>query len=236
VQDYALFLLDAEGQIVAWYAGAERRYGYKGGEVIGQHVSLFYPDEDALRKLREKLKRAAGRQRPQAIEGCAWRTPGTEFQRDEARKELHKPVVRLTCGGGPASSRPTVDAEVRSGIGVPCLAARSPSKNISVNAIRITTTAIIDKTETYIKNAPVLPRRRIPERTKMILCMSLAEADWMPPSRGLAIANAFSGQSLRRGPHRSLPRRIVHPPRTSQTITTITIMVPTTPNRRRFLP
>jgi formate hydrogenlyase transcriptional activator len=60
VQDYALFLLDAEGQIVAWYAGAERIYGYKSGEVIGQHVSLFYPDEDALRKLREKLKRAAG--------------------------------------------------------------------------------------------------------------------------------------------------------------------------------
>jgi formate hydrogenlyase transcriptional activator len=60
VQDYALFLLDVDGQVVAWYAGAERMYGYKSGEVIGQHVSLFYPDEDALRKLQEKLKRAAG--------------------------------------------------------------------------------------------------------------------------------------------------------------------------------
>ena len=60
VQDYALFLLDVDGQVVAWYAGAERIYGYKSGEVIGQHVSLFYPDEDALRKLQEKLKRAAG--------------------------------------------------------------------------------------------------------------------------------------------------------------------------------
>jgi formate hydrogenlyase transcriptional activator len=60
VQDYALFLLDVDGQIVAWYAGAERIYAYKSGEVIGQHVSLFYPDQDALRKLQEKLKRAAG--------------------------------------------------------------------------------------------------------------------------------------------------------------------------------
>jgi formate hydrogenlyase transcriptional activator len=60
VQDYALFLLDVDGQVVAWYAGAERIYGYKSGEAIGQHVSLFYPDEDALRKLQEKLKRAAG--------------------------------------------------------------------------------------------------------------------------------------------------------------------------------
>ena len=61
VQDYALFLLDVDGQIVAWYAGAERIYGYKSDEVVGQHVSLFYPDEDTLRaKLEEELKRAAG--------------------------------------------------------------------------------------------------------------------------------------------------------------------------------
>ena len=30
VQDYALFLLDADGRIAAWYAGAERIYGYTG--------------------------------------------------------------------------------------------------------------------------------------------------------------------------------------------------------------
>ena len=59
VQDYALFLLDADGQIAAWYAGAERIYGYKSDEVIGQHVSVFYPREEARGKLQEKLKRAA---------------------------------------------------------------------------------------------------------------------------------------------------------------------------------
>jgi len=60
VQDYALSLLDVDGQIVAWYAGAERIYGYKPDEVIGQHASLLYPDEDARHRLQEKLKRAAG--------------------------------------------------------------------------------------------------------------------------------------------------------------------------------
>jgi len=61
VRDYALFLLDADGQIVAWYAGAERIYGYKSSDVIGRDAaSLFYPDESALHKLHEKLKRAAG--------------------------------------------------------------------------------------------------------------------------------------------------------------------------------
>ena len=59
VQDYALFLLDAEGQVVAWYAGAERIYGCPSIEVIGLHVSRFYPGEDAVLKLKEKLKRAA---------------------------------------------------------------------------------------------------------------------------------------------------------------------------------
>jgi formate hydrogenlyase transcriptional activator len=61
VQDYALFLLDADGQVVAWYAGAERIYGYKCVEAAGQHVSLLYAGEDTLRvKLDEELKRAAG--------------------------------------------------------------------------------------------------------------------------------------------------------------------------------
>jgi formate hydrogenlyase transcriptional activator len=59
VQDFALFLLDVDGQVVAWYAGAERIYGYKSGDIVGQHVSIFYPGEDALRTLQEKLKRAA---------------------------------------------------------------------------------------------------------------------------------------------------------------------------------
>jgi PAS domain S-box-containing protein len=59
VQDYALFLLDVNGHIVAWYAGAERIYGYKSQEAAGQHVSFLYPDENAVRVLQGKLARAA---------------------------------------------------------------------------------------------------------------------------------------------------------------------------------
>ncbi len=59
LQDYALFLLDSEGVVVDWYAGAERIYGYKRDDVVGQSVSLFDPDEDAVPALRERLKRAA---------------------------------------------------------------------------------------------------------------------------------------------------------------------------------
>jgi len=47
VKDYALFLLNVDGKIVAWYGGAERIYGYKAGEVIGQHLSFLYAPGDA---------------------------------------------------------------------------------------------------------------------------------------------------------------------------------------------
>ncbi len=59
VRDYALFLLDPDGRIAAWYAGAERIYGYKSTQAVGQHVTLLYPGEDAVRQLKEQLKRAA---------------------------------------------------------------------------------------------------------------------------------------------------------------------------------
>jgi formate hydrogenlyase transcriptional activator len=60
VQDYALFLLDIEGRVVAWYAGAERLYGYTSAEAIGEHVGLLYSSEDTLSvRLREELNRSA---------------------------------------------------------------------------------------------------------------------------------------------------------------------------------
>jgi formate hydrogenlyase transcriptional activator len=60
IQDYALFLLDAAGKIVAWYSGAERIYGYSAADAIGQPVDLLYPSEDLARaKLEEELKRSA---------------------------------------------------------------------------------------------------------------------------------------------------------------------------------
>jgi len=44
VQDYAIFMLDPEGRVASWNAGAERIKGYKRGEIIGKHFSVFYPD------------------------------------------------------------------------------------------------------------------------------------------------------------------------------------------------
>ena len=45
VQDYALFLLDVDERIAAWYGGAERIYGYDASEAVHQSVGFLYPSE-----------------------------------------------------------------------------------------------------------------------------------------------------------------------------------------------
>jgi PAS domain S-box-containing protein len=48
VKDYAIFMLDPDGYIQSWNAGAERINGYTAGEVIGRHFSIFFPESDRL--------------------------------------------------------------------------------------------------------------------------------------------------------------------------------------------
>src|SRR5690242_6663210 len=45
VEEYAIFLLDAKGDIQSWNAGAERIKGYQAQEIVGRHFSVFYPPE-----------------------------------------------------------------------------------------------------------------------------------------------------------------------------------------------
>jgi PAS domain S-box-containing protein len=47
--DYAILMLDPEGHVVSWNAGAERIKGYRAEEIIGRHFSQFYPREDLER-------------------------------------------------------------------------------------------------------------------------------------------------------------------------------------------
>src|SRR5688572_22855720 len=49
VRDYAIFMLDPEGRVTSWNAGAERIHGYKAAEIIGRHLATFYP-KDAVEK------------------------------------------------------------------------------------------------------------------------------------------------------------------------------------------
>jgi PAS domain S-box-containing protein len=46
VVDYAIFVLDPDGNILTWNLGAERLKGYTDDEIIGRHFSIFYPQDD----------------------------------------------------------------------------------------------------------------------------------------------------------------------------------------------
>ena len=46
VTDYAIYMLDPEGKVVNWNPGAERLKGYASAEILGQHFSRFYTEED----------------------------------------------------------------------------------------------------------------------------------------------------------------------------------------------
>src|ERR1700677_5153099 len=70
VREYAIFMMDPQGQIVSWNAGAERIKGYRAEEIIGQTFSRFFPPEDIERGRPEEVLRmtaASGRHEEQGI-------------------------------------------------------------------------------------------------------------------------------------------------------------------------
>lgn len=77
--DYAIFMLDPQGRVATWNAGAERIKGYKAEEIIGQHFSRFYPQEAIDRGWPdEELRRATALGRFED-EGWRLRKDGTQF-------------------------------------------------------------------------------------------------------------------------------------------------------------
>lgn len=55
IMDYAIILLDIDGTILSWNAGAQKIKGYKEAEIIGQNFRLFYMPEDRQSGLPEQL-------------------------------------------------------------------------------------------------------------------------------------------------------------------------------------
>jgi PAS domain S-box-containing protein len=79
VQDYAIFMLDTNGRITSWNAGAERIKGYLPSEIIGQHFSRFYPPEDIESGKPERLMQKAKTEGHAEDEGWRVRKGGEKF-------------------------------------------------------------------------------------------------------------------------------------------------------------
>jgi PAS domain S-box-containing protein len=79
VTDYAIYMLDPNGNVSSWNSGAERIKGYQPDEIIGQHFSRFYTDEDRAEELPRKALEIAEREGRFEKEGWRVRKNGTRF-------------------------------------------------------------------------------------------------------------------------------------------------------------
>ncbi|MBB4576500.1 PAS domain-containing sensor histidine kinase [Rhizobium lentis] len=79
VSDYAIYMLDPNGNVSSWNFGAERIKGYRPDEIIGRHFSTFYTPEDRAAGLPETALRIARAEGRFEREGWRVRKDGTRF-------------------------------------------------------------------------------------------------------------------------------------------------------------
>lgn len=79
VQDYAIILLDREGNIENWNTGAALIKGYDAQEIIGKNIRVFYSDEDRRNRLPESLLQQAYDKGKATHEGWRIRKDGSRF-------------------------------------------------------------------------------------------------------------------------------------------------------------
>jgi len=95
VQDYAILMLDPQGQIASWNTGAERLTGWSGPEVIGRHFSLLYTPADQESGRIERALQQAGAAGRYEEQGQRVRKSGQRFWADVVITALRNARGRL---------------------------------------------------------------------------------------------------------------------------------------------
>ena len=79
VIDYAIYMIDLDGRVLTWNAGAVRLKGYSAEEITGQPFTRFYTSEDIRAELPQKALRVARETGRFEAEGWRVRKDGTRF-------------------------------------------------------------------------------------------------------------------------------------------------------------
>ena len=79
ITDYAIFMLDPEGRVSTWNPGAQRSKGYTEAEILGEHFSRFYTDEDRAAGLPQRALALAREEGRFETEGWRVRKDGGRF-------------------------------------------------------------------------------------------------------------------------------------------------------------
>src|SRR5437867_6071988 len=80
VEEYAIYLLDATGNVVTWNTGAEKIKGYKADEIIGKNFACFYTAEDVAGEKPQRNLREAAQRGHIRDEGPRVRKDGSTFE------------------------------------------------------------------------------------------------------------------------------------------------------------
>ena len=95
ITDYAISVLDTTGRVVAWNKGAQRMKGYRPEEIIGHHISEFYPPEDVAARKPERELEIAARIGRFEDEGWRIRKDGSRFWASVVITALRTPEGEL---------------------------------------------------------------------------------------------------------------------------------------------
>jgi PAS domain S-box-containing protein len=79
VVDYAIYMLDPTGRVLSWNPGAERIKGYTAAEIIGEHFSRFYTDEERAADVPSKVLKIAAETGRFTAEAWRCRKDGSRF-------------------------------------------------------------------------------------------------------------------------------------------------------------
>jgi len=82
VVDFAIYMLDPNGIVTKWNRGAQRIKGYRAEEIVGQHVSCFYTEEDRAANLPQRALEIATRDARYEAQGWRVRKDGSRFLAD----------------------------------------------------------------------------------------------------------------------------------------------------------
>jgi PAS domain S-box-containing protein len=89
VADHAIYMLDPDGYIVTWNDGARHIKGYEEREIIGQHYSKFYTEEDRAEGVPERALHAARIESHYESEGWRVRKDGSRFWANAVLHAIH---------------------------------------------------------------------------------------------------------------------------------------------------
>jgi PAS domain S-box-containing protein len=95
VKDYAIYMIDPEGRVLTWNAGARAIKGYGAEEIVGKHFSCFFTEADRTEGRPQRLLLRAAAEGRVEDEGWRVRKDGTRFWANAVLTAVHGPEGHL---------------------------------------------------------------------------------------------------------------------------------------------